>query len=141
MGKKNTHGSVIGVVGGHCSGSFGGQFIELAGGDALVDAGAHLLRHEDRIAVVDAEPVTQLLEAGRDLVEVHGFLTPISLHHIHFLAKSTKLGEVLSEDFRRTGLAHLKRGQKEQLYIEQEACRGRYREREREGERRFEIWN
>lgn len=71
------------MISSHSSSSFRCQFIELAGGDALVDPGADLLSDEDGVAVIDAEAVAELLEASGNLVEVHGFLTPISLHHIH----------------------------------------------------------
>ena len=51
--------------GGQGGGGLGGELVELAGGDALVDAGADLLCDEDGVAVVLAEAVAELLEIGR----------------------------------------------------------------------------
>jgi hypothetical protein len=61
----------------------GGELVELAGGDALVDPRADLLRDEHRVAVVLAEAVAELLEARRDLVEVHCLLAAVPLDHVH----------------------------------------------------------
>lgn len=61
----------------------GGELVELAGGDALVDPRADLLRDEHRVAVVLAEAVAELLEARRDLVEVHRLLAAVPLDHVH----------------------------------------------------------
>lgn len=81
--RRGNHRSVVRVVGGHGGGGLGGELVELAGGDALVDAGADLLRDEDWVAVVAAEAIAQLLQPRRDLVEVHRLLTTVSLHHVH----------------------------------------------------------
>jgi hypothetical protein len=77
---------VVRVGGGHGRGGLGGELIELAGGDALVDPRADLLRDEHGVAVVLAEAVAELLEARRDLVEVHRLLPPVPLHHVHVVA-------------------------------------------------------
>lgn len=69
--------------GGHGGGGLRRELAELAGGDALVDAGADLLRDEDRIAVLLAEAVAEPLEPRGDLVEVDRLLPPIALHHVH----------------------------------------------------------
>jgi hypothetical protein len=61
--------SLVGVVGSHCSGGRGGLGGELAGGDALVAAGAYLLRDEDGVA--------ELLEPRYDLIELDGLLPQI----------------------------------------------------------------
>jgi len=74
------------VGGGHGRGGLGCELVELAGGDALVDPRADLLRDEHGVAVVLAEAVAELLEARRDLVEVHRLLPPVPLHHVHFAA-------------------------------------------------------
>lgn len=84
------------MIGGHGGSSLGSELVELAAGDALVDASADLLGDEDGVAVVDAEAVAELLQARGDLVEVDGFLPSISLDHVH-------LSVVLSGEFRRTG--------------------------------------
>jgi len=68
---------------GHGRGGLGGELIELAGGDALVDPRADLLRDEHGVAVVLAEAVAELLEARRDLVEVHRLLAAVPLDHVH----------------------------------------------------------
>lgn len=83
MNEHPTHASIVRVIGSQGSGSLRGQFIELTGGNALVDPGADLLRHRDRVAVLRAQPITQLLQPCGDLVEVHRLLTPVSLHHVH----------------------------------------------------------
>lgn len=67
----------------HGGGGLGGELIELAGGDALVDPGADLLRDEDGVAVLLAEPVAELLEPRGDLVEVHHLVAAVPLHHVH----------------------------------------------------------
>lgn len=56
--KKGTYRSVVRVVGGHGGGGFSGQLSKLSGGDALVDAGTHFLRHQNRITVIGVQPVT-----------------------------------------------------------------------------------
>lgn len=81
--KRNTHRSIIWVVSGHGSGGFGGQFIELASGDTLVDASTDLLRHKHGVTVIDTQTITQLLQPRCYLIEMHSLLLPVSLHHIH----------------------------------------------------------
>lgn len=95
--RVRTHRGIVRMIGGHGSGGFGGQFIKLAGGDALVNAGTDLLGHENRVTVVAAKAITKLLQTGGDLVKMHCLLTPISLHHIHLYKKN------LTKEFRRTG--------------------------------------
>lgn len=80
---KQTHGCIIGVVSGHSGGCFGGQFVELASGNALVNACTDFLGHKDGITVLSTESVTQLLQPRRYLIKMNGFLLPVSLHHIH----------------------------------------------------------
>ena len=82
--KSETHRSVVRVVSGHGGGSFSGQFIKLACGDAFVDASTDFLGHQDWVTMLHAKSIAQLLQPRRDLVEMHRFLTPISLHYIHF---------------------------------------------------------
>ena len=77
------HRGIVRVGGGHGRGGLGCELVELAGGDALVDPQADLLRDEHGVAVVLAEAVAELLEARRDLVEVHRLLPPVPLHHVH----------------------------------------------------------
>lgn len=101
------------MVCGHGSGGLGGKLVKLAGGDALVDACTHLLRHEHGVAVLDAETITQLLQTRRDLIEVHRFLPTVSLDDIHLafllklckkrMIKRSKLG-FLVEEFHRTSV-------------------------------------
>lgn len=86
---------VVGVGGGHGGGGLGGELVELAGGDALVDAGADLLRDEHRVAVLLAEPVAELLEPRRDLVEVHRLRPPVPLHDVHLRWPSAAAAGVL----------------------------------------------
>lgn len=81
--KTNTNQSIIGVIRGHGSRSFRSQFIELAGCDALVEPSTDLPSDKNRIAVLDVEPVTQLLHPVRDLFKVQRFLAPVPFHHIH----------------------------------------------------------
>ncbi|MFS7969446.1 hypothetical protein Hanom_Chr09g00809271 [Helianthus anomalus] len=71
------------MISSHGSSGFSGKFIKLASGYTFVDTGTDLLGDKDRIAVFDAESVTQFLQSSSDFVEMHSFLTPISLHHIH----------------------------------------------------------
>ena len=52
------------MVSSHGISSFSGQFIEFAGGDAIVDTDIDLLKDEDRVAMVDAKTITELLEAS-----------------------------------------------------------------------------
>ena len=61
------HRGIVRVGGGHGRGGLGCELVELAGGDALVDPRADLLRDEHGVAVVLAEAVAELLEARRDL--------------------------------------------------------------------------
>lgn len=71
------------MVRGHGGCGLRGELVELTGGDALVDAGAHLLGDKHRVTVLVAEPVAQLLEPRRDLVEVDGLVPAVALHHVH----------------------------------------------------------
>jgi hypothetical protein len=71
------------VRGRHGGGSLGCELVKLAGGDALVDPRADLLRDEDGVAVLLAEPVAELLEPRGDLVEVHHLVAAVPLHHVH----------------------------------------------------------
>lgn len=100
------------MIGGHSSRGLGRQFIELAGGDPLVDSSADLLGHQNRVAVVEAKPIAELLQASRNLVEMDRLLAPVSLHHVH---------DFVSEEFRRTGSvrrkARMKRKEQEEAYI------------------------
>jgi hypothetical protein len=85
-GGARIHGGYRGVVrvrGRHGGGGLGGELVELAGGDALVNPRADLLRDEDGVAVLLAEPVAELLEPRRDLVEVHHLVAAVPLHHVH----------------------------------------------------------
>lgn len=85
---------IVGVICGHGGGGLGGELIELAGGDALIDAGTHLLGDEHRVAVLLAEPVAQLLKPRRDLIEVDGLGPSVPLHYVH--------PRSFCADFRRT---------------------------------------
>lgn len=69
--------------GGHGGGGLGGELADLGGGDALVDAGAYLLRDEDGVAVLHAEAVAEFLDPSGDLVEVDRLLPAVALHHVH----------------------------------------------------------
>lgn len=73
------------MVGGHGGGGFGGQLVELAGGDAFVDAGADFLGDQNGVAVICAEAITKLLEARGYFVEVNRLLPPVPLYDIHFV--------------------------------------------------------
>lgn len=68
---------------GHGGGGLGGELTDLAGGDALVDAGADLLGDEDGVAVLHAEAVAEPREPRGDLVEVDRLLPAVALHHVH----------------------------------------------------------
>lgn len=59
------------------------EFVELAGGDAHVDAGANLLRDQHGIAVLLAEAIAQPLEPRRDLVEANWLSLAAQLHDVH----------------------------------------------------------
>lgn len=83
--KTNTYQSIIGVVRGHGSRSFRSQFIELDGCDTLVEPSTDFPRDKNRIAMLDVEPVTQLLHPGRDLFKLQRFLAPVPFHHMHFV--------------------------------------------------------
>jgi len=69
--------------GGHGGGGLGGELTNLAGGDALVDAGADLLGDKDGVAVLRAEAVAKPREPRGDLVEVDRLLPAVALHHVH----------------------------------------------------------
>lgn len=71
------------MIGRHSSSGLSGELIELAGGDAFVDAKANLLCHEHGIAVIGVQAVAQLLQARRDLVEVDSLAPPVPLDDVH----------------------------------------------------------
>lgn len=76
------------MVCGHGGGCFGGQFVELTGSDAFVDAGADFLSDENGIAMNGAQAITEFLEASGYFVEVHRFLASVPLYNVHFYKQS-----------------------------------------------------
>ena len=96
MKTTGTDQSIVGMSGGQRGSSLCGQLIQLRCRDALVDAHADLLSDQHGVAELGVEAITELLQTGGDLIEVHGFLTPIALDDIH--------GEDATSQ--RTGVSH-----------------------------------
>lgn len=74
---------IIRMVCGHGRCSLGSEFIELAGGDALVNPHADFLSNEHGITMLRVQAIAQFLEPCRDLIKMNGLLLAISLNHIH----------------------------------------------------------
>ena len=82
-GDARGEASGVGVLRREERGSLGSEVVELDGGDAVVDAGHHLLRDHHRIDVLWVEAIAELLDARGDLVKGDGLLLAIPLDDEH----------------------------------------------------------
>ena len=82
-GNAGGQDGVVGVLGGERGGGFGGQVVELDGRYTVVDAINHLLGHLNRRHEIHVEPVAELLDAGRNLIELHGFAAAVAFDYQH----------------------------------------------------------
>lgn len=82
-GNAGGQDGVVGVLGGERGGRFGGQVVELDGRHAIVNAVNHLLGHLNRRHEVHVQAVAKLLDAGRNLVELHRFAAAVALEYQH----------------------------------------------------------
>jgi len=65
---------------------FGGQVIQLGGGNAVVKAFNYFFGYVDGVDEPPVEAVAELFYTGRDLVEFHGFFLTVSFNNEHIIS-------------------------------------------------------
>lgn len=74
---------VLTVLRGLVGGRLGRKLVQLARRHARVDPRDDLLSDEDGLHILGVEAVAEVADPSRDLVERHGLLPAVALHHEH----------------------------------------------------------
>src|SRR6202012_2946559 len=83
--RRNAAGKqgIVGMFYREGSGCFSSQVVQLGSGDAVVKAFDNLFSDVDGGYEATVEAVAEFFNTGRDLVELHGFLFPVSFDDEH----------------------------------------------------------